>query len=152
MLRRRSSLWLALALVHCGPPAQPVTSQPGPVMPPDLKPVMERFAPTQVPLGQAFGVSGFGGDSVPGAPPSTELDALASLHAGILRRDFTWSRIEPQPGTFDYSADDQAVEALSQQGVALLGILDYSAKWSIANGDEHAAPDPALFAAYAKSV
>ncbi|MHB8418975.1 MAG: glycoside hydrolase 5 family protein [Myxococcales bacterium] len=42
-----------------------------------------------------------------------------------IRSDFLWSRIEQQPGTYDFSALDPAVSALQAQGYRPLGILDY---------------------------
>src|SRR5688572_24511433 len=58
---------------------------------------------------------------------------LAEMRAGgvrWIREDFLWSRIEPQPGRFDWSASDALMAAAAAEGVDVLGILDYSAPWA----------------------
>jgi hypothetical protein len=119
--------------------------------PPDLSGTVEKFAPSTVPLAQALGLSVHLSLS-DAAARAGELDGLRMLGTGGVRRDFTWSAIEPRPGQRDWSAQDAAVADSALRGLATLGILDYSAPWANAAGNEYAPPDPDQFAAFAEAA
>lgn len=55
---------------------------------------------------------------------------LAGAGIGTVRFDFLWQDIEPSPGEFDFSKYDMIVKVLRENGIAVLGILDYSADWA----------------------
>jgi len=77
----------------------------------------------------------------------------AELGAGSARTDFTWARIESQPGVFDFSGLDRVVEAGEESGTDLLAILDYGNSWANSSGEEAAPPDESSdFGNYAAAV
>lgn len=59
-------------------------------------------------------------------------DAIKISEAGIkwLRIDFTWDKIEPSQGCFDFSKYDEIVTQAKAYGIELLPILDYCAGWA----------------------
>jgi len=75
--------------------------------------------------------------------------------AGIswVRLDFLWGDIEPQQGTFKFAKYDQIVEAVTAEGISILGILHYSADWASSCGAWNCPPkDNKLFVNYAINV
>jgi polysaccharide biosynthesis protein PslG len=86
--------------------------------------------------------------------PQAKVEQSAALmkEAGIgwARMDFLWNDLEPQKGRFEFARYDAIVGALAKNGVAILGILCYTAAWS--NPKWNAAPDRAAFVAYARET
>ena len=51
---------------------------------------------------------------------------IANGGLGFVRLDFTWSEIERQQGTYDFSVQVKLIKALGEHGIRVLAILDYS--------------------------
>ena len=54
--------------------------------------------------------------------------ALANLAAAgvdVIRPDFLWQRMEPQPGRYDFRYEDQLVAAAAKHGIGVVAILAY---------------------------
>ncbi|RLG93777.1 hypothetical protein DRO37_07390 [Candidatus Bathyarchaeota archaeon] len=80
-------------------------------------------------------------------------DLYGSLGASWCRVDFSWSRIEPTQGRFEFTAYDKLVEEGMKHGVTILPILDYCAPWA-SRGDSKAYPprDPSYWVNYVDKV
>jgi len=70
-----------------------------------------------------------------------EADAWEQLGVGMARTDFTWARIEPERGQFDFTGLDRVVAAAEARGVELLAILDYGNRWASSSEDSLSPPD-----------
>lgn len=112
---------------------------------------------TQVLPAHAYGIAAGGG------LPSLSDSALASEMAGInamgatwIRFDFNWSQIQPTNSTtYDWFETDRVVAAAQQQGLNVLGIIDYAPSWASVGGcsNSNCAPaNPRQFATFASSV
>jgi hypothetical protein len=55
---------------------------------------------------------------------------LKEAGIGIVRLDFLWSDIEPFQGKLNFSKYDDIVTILTDNGVEILGILNYSTDWA----------------------
>lgn len=60
-----------------------------------------------------------------GADRETALDRLAAAGVKAIRQDFLWQRIEPTPGVYDFSYEDDLVDAAAAHGIEVLAILAY---------------------------
>lgn len=71
-------------------------------------------------------------DILPGlAPNGQSWNALAyAAGARINRWEIRWDRVEPSRGTFDYTADDAAVQQSLAAGLQVLGILIGTPAWA----------------------
>ncbi|HJN72905.1 MAG TPA: hypothetical protein QGF58_03125 [Myxococcota bacterium] len=82
-----------------------------------------------------------------------ELAGWEDLGVGVVRRDLTWSVLEPARGQWDFAPADRAVEAMESAGVEPLGLLDYGNSWASEDGEGMGPPDDlADFGAYATAV
>jgi hypothetical protein len=77
----------------------------------------------------------------PGNPEGlATMDRAAALAqaAGIKwsREEFSWGRIEPRRGEFDWSFYDQVVGTALRHGVSVYGLIDYWSPWTSAYTDE----------------
>src|SRR5690242_16878608 len=71
------------------------------------------------------------------APTGTPWAALArDAGARINRWEFRWDRIQPKAGDWDFSADDQAVNASQAAGIRMDGILIGTPGWGAAKGQK----------------
>lgn len=61
--------------------------------------------------------------------PARRLALVKELGAAWERCDFWWSRLEPEPGQYQFADYDFAVEQYGRLGVNLLAILCYSSAW-----------------------
>ena len=88
-----------------------------------------------VPLsaGASDGLEG-AGDPIPaiavafqlfGADRESALARLAAAGVKVIRQDFLWQRIEPEPGVYDFSYEDALVDAAAEHGIEVLAILAY---------------------------
>lgn len=61
-------------------------------------------------------------------PPGRPMDLQRIREAGfrVLRTDLLWSRVESQPGRYDWSGPDALIEAMTAHGLKPLLILAYS--------------------------
>jgi len=111
--------------------------------------------------GEQFGANTgrlFNGQIYSLAVIEAQLGALHAAGATLARSDASWEASEPQPPNgnlhhYDWSFDDLIAGALAANGLTWLPVIDYSPPWarSIA-GQDHSAPDPAEYAAYAAAV
>jgi polysaccharide biosynthesis protein PslG len=49
--------------------------------------------------------------------------------AGLVREDFSWSKIEPRPGQYDWERHDRIVAAAAHHGLTVLPLLDETPRW-----------------------
>lgn len=82
---------------------------------------------------------------------------LADAGVGHVREAFDWGRIQPAPGTWDWTSPDRMMAAAARADVEVLGILAYSAPWASSDpsggGDRFWPPrHDADFATYAAAV
>ncbi|NOZ01282.1 MAG: cellulase family glycosylhydrolase [Deltaproteobacteria bacterium] len=75
------------------------------------------------------------------------LDAEAGLR--LIRRDFSWSHIEPAPGEFVFGGYDAVVDEAAGLGIEVLGLLDYGNPWAYGSPGNDSTLDPDAFAAFA---
>lgn len=83
--------------------------------------------------------------------------ATAAAAAGVkyLRWEFAWERIEPNPGEFDFSGYDRAVDRAAEEGIGWIGLLSYGNPWASSQtetDDKFPPDDPADFAAYVRAT
>ena len=72
---------------------------------------------------------------------------------GMVRMDFLWSDIEPRQGEFEFGKYDYIVDVLTKNKIAILGLLNYSTPWAVANASWNCPPaDNQLFVRYAVTV
>jgi hypothetical protein len=136
-MRTSTRLLPLLALAACG-------GTRAPMPPPDLSGVVATFSPSKATLGAALGTAAILGDG--------DAALLQQLGIGLVRRDFLWSQLEPQPGDFQFADEDRIVDDSRAHGIATIGILAYGVAWASAGGDEHAPPDPDAFATFAETT
>jgi len=102
-------------------------------------------------LGGAFGarpatVSAAGGDSRFGVVADIgtrhECDnghgpavaTAAALGVGWVKEEFRWDWVEPRRGTWTWTCMDRVVDAERAKGLAILGLLDFTAGWAVGEG------------------
>lgn len=72
---------------------------------------------------------------------------------GIVRMDFLWQDIEPEPGKFEFDKYDHIVDLLTRNNIEVLGLLNYSVGWASVDGRWNSPPkDNKLFIDYAVKV
>ncbi|MCX5714307.1 MAG: cellulase family glycosylhydrolase [Candidatus Omnitrophica bacterium] len=72
---------------------------------------------------------------------------------GIVRMDFLWQDIEPQPGEFHFEKYDFIVDLLRDNDIGILGILDYTSDWASPQGKwNYPAKNDRKFIDYARKV
>jgi hypothetical protein len=117
--------------------------------------------PTATPATQQFGANTgllFNARLYPLPVIDAQLKALQHTGATLARSDAPWEATEPQPPRggihhYDWSFDDAVAGALAASGLTWLPIIDYSAPWARSiKTEDHSAPDPAEYAAYAAAV
>lgn len=85
-------------------------------------------------------------------------DIVAGAQVGWAREDIHWYRIQPTPDTWDWTYTDNAMRALIQRDIHVLGVIGHPPGWATPYpGDEpdsfsFYAPDPDQFAAFAQAV
>jgi hypothetical protein len=80
---------------------------------------------------------------------------LSQLGTRMVRLDLIWSRVQPAPGPFDFSAFDPMVDAAIGIGLEVILVLAYGAPWaSSATQDDDRFPpdDPSDYAAFARAA
>ena len=89
----------------------------------------------------------------------SQLAALRATGATLARGDALWEAAEPTPPAngvhrYDWSFDDEQVQALARHGLTWLPIIDYSAPWAQSDpGHDHSPPSSyAAYAAYAGAL
>lgn len=82
---------------------------------------------------------------------AVKLMRLAGI--GMVRMDFLWQDIEPRQGEFEFRKYDYIVKVLTENKVAILGLLNYSTSWAAACASWNCPPaDNQLFVRYAVTV
>ncbi len=83
-----------------------------------------------------------------------DLDAMVELGATWIRIDIDWSRIEPEPGRWEWDATDRVMRAARDRGLNVLGLLAYSASWArpADTSNKHAPDDVGAFATFAATA
>ncbi len=117
--------------------------------------------PTHVAAQAAVGASVFGINShiVSRYPDIETIEQPAALvrelGLGWAREDVQWARVEPQPGTYDWSRYDRAFAAHRANGVNIIGVIMPAVGWATPEPNDvpdeisFFAPDPARYAAFA---
>jgi polysaccharide biosynthesis protein PslG len=83
---------------------------------------------------------------------------VKELAIGWAREDVQWSRVEPRPGTFDWSWHDTVFDLHRRNGVNIIGVIGPSVGWATpepGDGSDSVSfypPDPDRYAAFAKTV
>lgn len=72
--------------------------------------------------------------------------------AGIcfVRMDFLWNDVQPARESFSFKKYERIVDVLSENGLKILGVLNYSPSWIAQHWNE--APDRTLYTQYAVAV
>ncbi len=70
---------------------------------------------------------------------------MRTLGVDWAREDLEWSKVEPQPGVFDWSSFDQTVSAAEANGITILPIVGYAPSWA-------SPTDAADYAAFVKAA
>jgi hypothetical protein len=75
---------------------------------------------------------------------------MRSAGVGMVRMDFLWQDIEPRQGEFQFQKYDYIVKVLTENKIAILGLLNYSTPWAAACTEWNCPPqDNQLFVRYA---
>ncbi|HEY0604668.1 MAG TPA: beta-galactosidase [Herpetosiphonaceae bacterium] len=121
-------------------------------------------APAPMPAAQTASTSVFGLNShIASRYPdygslSRPAGLVKDLALGWVREDVQWSRVEPQPGRFDWSWHDKVFDLHRSTGVNIIGVIGPAVGWATpepsdpGNGVSYFAPDPDRYAAFAKAV
>lgn len=80
--------------------------------------------------------------------------AAAAAGIGWTREEFSWDRIEPSPGVFQWDETDAAVSVAEQHGLKVLGLIAYSARWARIDPNQTTSPprDPEQYARFVAAV
>ncbi|MDR0870110.1 MAG: beta-galactosidase [Planctomycetaceae bacterium] len=85
------------------------------------------YAQTDAPLGVCAHLQG--GSEYRQMPQNLELMYNAGFR--LVRTDFSWSRIEPEKGTWKFDTHDDIVKQTQQNGLQILGLLiDHGVDWA----------------------
>ena len=76
----------------------------------------------------AYGV-GFGANGLLRQTPRA-LELAAQAHIDWVRLGLYWEDVQPNPGQFDFTADDALVASTRANQLNVLAILAYSTRWS----------------------
>lgn len=83
------------------------------------------------------------------AQQDQELDGNAEAGLTVLRRDFSWSKIEPSQGEFHFDGYDVVVDKAVQRGFEVVGLLDYGNAWAYGTPGADSTLDMDAFGAFA---
>ncbi len=86
--------------------------------------------PEQIELGIA---PGSGIARLSDAELAADLDLMVSIGVTWLRIDLPWSVIEAERGTLDWTSTDRLIDAATERGLLIDGLISYAPPW--ANGD-----------------
>lgn len=85
-------------------------------------------------------------------------EIVAQAGAGWAREDIHWFRIQPTPGTWDWSYTDAALRELIRREIKIVGVIGHPPGWATPDpsdppsGVSFHAPDPQQFAQFAEAV
>jgi len=80
-----------------------------------------------------------------------ELSKLEEAGVAIVRRDLSWSLVEPQPDEYDLTGPRTLIEAAANHGIELIALLDYCNSWACEDGFTSSI-DVEAFAQYAGTI
>jgi hypothetical protein len=150
------ALAVVLSLVACNP-LRPVGTPSAPAKAAPKPAATHRPAPlpgTNTSLQLGFSAGELVGLSAADMTPV--LNRYQAAGGSVIRFDLDWARVQPTgPSSWDWSAYDQLISALSARHLTALPILDYTPAWARPSGcaSEQCGPaDPAAFAAFAKAA
>lgn len=63
------------------------------------------------------------------APLDARLGKLRAAGLTLIREDFLWSQVQPEPGTFCWEKTDRLVSAAARAGMTVIAIPDASPSW-----------------------
>jgi polysaccharide biosynthesis protein PslG len=82
-----------------------------------------------------------------------DIDSAASVGAQWVRFDISWSNVEPQDDSFNFSTYDPMFARAKDRGIKVLPILGYSVGWAVASGcDWKCPPHASYYADYVDHV
>ena len=61
---------------------------------------------------------------------AADLDAVVDAGGRWLRVDVDWSRVEYEPGSYDWDHPDAVIEAARARGLAVLALVAYTPAWA----------------------
>lgn len=130
---RRPGAWIALAILlvaGCTATAISVTSGSGASGPSPLI----THSTANAASGQSQFIFGLDyADELPvtgDAELSRDVGDAVAVHAGWIRVDLAWYRIQPTPTTWDWSSFDRTVAAARADGLTVLAIVDQPPAWA----------------------
>ena len=110
------------------------------------------MAPVGKPVGELLAISSHISKSAgPSDTRDFELEKLSEAGVGLLRTDFSWSRIEPADGDWRFDGYDVMVDACVAAGIEVDALLDYGVDWAMPGGS-HDEIDPAVWADFTGTV
>lgn len=80
-----------------------------------------------------------------------EIEKLGQAGVGMLRTDFSWSRIEPNNDDWQFDGYDTMVDLCGEAGIEVDALLDYGVDWAMPGGS-HDEIDPADWADFSGHV
>jgi len=81
-----------------------------------------------------------------------EREYLKSLGVDWVRLDLSWSKVQREPGEFDFSSYDELFARTDASGVKVLGILSYDTPWIHEDPENKRQIDPEDFPAWLEFV
>ena len=83
------------------------------------------------PSGTAFAApSGFFGVTAIFSPTDADLAQMGRAHAGVVRQPFSWSELEPTPGSLNFANFDRVVAGAASQGMTVLPFVYGTPPWA----------------------
>ncbi len=82
------------------------------------------------PFGMGIYLNRYGGDTRGLASMEQTAQMASKAGAKWTREDFSWSRVEPRRGEFDWSFYDRLVECAKRNGITVYGIAAYWSSWT----------------------
>lgn len=85
-------------------------------------------------------------------------DIVANAQVGWAREDIHWYRIQPTPDSWDWTYTDNAMRALIERDIKVLGVIGHPPGWATPSTEDEPgvvsfyAPDPDQYAAFAQAV
>ena len=86
---------------------------------------------------------------------STSLHNEAALGVTYIREQLSWNAVEPQPGTYNWTAFDNVVKGVAAQHMHLLALIDFTPSWARPSGCaiwSCAPAEPSQFATFAAAA
>lgn len=82
----------------------------------------------------------------------TRLERASALGVHSIRTDFWWSMVESEPGEFDWTVADKAIETIAEAGLEPFPILSYASRWADTPAAFEDPEERARFARWARTA